>query len=253
MAQSFFQKIETLIKANLHAMVDEALDKNSVAVLDEYIRQAEDNLDDLEDALITVKGQVKTLRRKYETLKAEADAIDQDIDRLLELGKEELAIAAQSQYNTKVDLADEYRQQFLRQKEEADKLADARLKLETRLRTIKQEREHVLGLLELAKTKEIAAKSMKSLDSLDGVGDADIARVTDKIRSRIDRADAELEMRSGRLNNQMDEVLGRDRLNSQLAARKQRLGLEEPQEPRRRSKLPDLDEEEESLSSASDL
>ena len=253
MAQSFFQKIETLIKANLHAMVDEALDKNSVAVLDEYIRQAEDNLDDLEDALITVKGQVKTLRRKYETLKAEADAIDQDIDRLLELGKEELAIAAQSQYNTKVDLADEYRQQFLRQKEEADKLADARLKLETRLRTIKQEREHVLGLLELAKTKEIAAKSMKSLDSLDGVGDADIARVTDKIRSRIDRADAELEMRSGRLNDQMDEVLGRDRLNSQLAARKQRLGLEEPQEPRRRSKLPDLDEEEESLSSASDL
>ncbi|MCB0223021.1 MAG: hypothetical protein KDI02_05000, partial [Anaerolineae bacterium] len=125
--------------------------------------------------------------------------------------------------------------------------------LETRLRTIKQEREHVLGLLELAKTKEIAAKSMKSLDSLDGVGDADIARVTDKIRSRIDRADAELEMRSGRLNNQMDEVLGRDRLNSQLAARKQRLGLEEPQEQRRRSKLPDLDEEEESLSSASDL
>lgn len=254
MAQSFFQKIETLIKANLHAMVDEALDKNSVAVLDEYIRQAEDNLDDLEDALITVKGQVKTLRRKYETLKAEADAIDQDIDRLLELGKEELAVAAQSQYNTKVDLADEYRQQFLRQKEEADKLADARLKLETRLRTIKQEREHVLGLLELAKTKEIAAKSMKSLDSLDGVGDADIARVTDKIRSRIDRADAELEMRSGRLNNQMDEVLGRDRLNSQLAARKQRLGLEEePKEERRRSRLPDLDEEEESLSSTSDL
>ena len=44
MAQSFFQKIDTLIKANLHAMVDKALDSNSVAVLDEYIRQAEDNL-----------------------------------------------------------------------------------------------------------------------------------------------------------------------------------------------------------------
>lgn len=235
-------------------MVDEALDKNSVAVLDEYIRQAEDNLDDLEDALITVKGQVKTLRRKYETFRAEAEAIDKDIDRLLELGKEDLAMAAQSQYNTKFDLADEYRQQFLRQKEEADKLADARLKLETRLRTIKHEREHVLGLLELAKTKEIAAKSIKSLDSLDGVGDADIARVSDKIRSRIDRADAELEMRSGRLSNQMDEVLGRERLNTQLAARKQRLGLEEEKARSRRS-LDDLtlDDEEDSLSSSSDL
>jgi phage shock protein A len=225
MAQSFFQKVETLIKANLHAMVDEALDKNSVAVLDEYIRQAETNLDDLEDALITVKGQVKTLQRKYETFRAEAEAIDKDIDRLLNLGKEDLAVAAQSQYNSKMDLAEEYRQQYIRQKSEADNLADARLKLEARLRTIKQEREHVLGLLELAKTKEIAAKSMKSLDSLEGVGDSDIARVADKIRSRIDRADAEVEMRAGRLSNQMDDVLGRDRLEGQLAERRRRLGL----------------------------
>ena len=56
MAQSFFEKIETLIKANLHSMVDKALDQNSVAVLDEYIGQAETNLVDLEDAMITVKG-----------------------------------------------------------------------------------------------------------------------------------------------------------------------------------------------------
>lgn len=116
MAQSFFQKVETLIKANLHAMVDKALDENSVAVLDEYIRQAEGNLDDLEDALITVKGQVNTLKRKYDTLRAEADALDRDIDRLLNLGKEDLAVVAQSQYNSKADLAEEYREQYLRQK-----------------------------------------------------------------------------------------------------------------------------------------
>jgi phage shock protein A len=230
MAQTLFQKIDTLIKANLHAMVDRALDSNSVAVLDEYIRQAEDNLDDLEDALVTVKGQVKTLQRKYETFQAEAEALDRDIDRLLGLGKEDLAMAAQSQYNTKADLAEEYRQQYERQKTEADKLAEGRLKLEARLRTIKQEREHVLGLLELAKTKEIAAKSMKSLDSLEGVGDSDISRVADKIRERLDRADAEVEMRAGRLTNQMDDVLGKDRLDSQLAERRRRLGLDQESE-----------------------
>jgi phage shock protein A len=227
MAQSFFEKIDTLIKANLHAMVDKALDANSVAVLDEYIRQAEDNLDDLEEALVTVKGQVKTLKRKYEAFLAEAESLDADIDRLLKLGKEDLAMAAQSQYNTKMDLAEEYRQQYERQKEEADKLADARLKLESRLRTIKNEREHVLGLLELAKTKEIAAKSMKSLDALEGVGDSDIARVADKIRSRLDRADAEVEMRADRLSARMDDVLGKDQLSSQLAERRRRLGLDE--------------------------
>ncbi|MCB0155353.1 MAG: PspA/IM30 family protein [Anaerolineae bacterium] len=227
MAQSLFQKVQTLISANMHAMVDRALDSNSVAVLDEYIRQAEGNLDDLEDALVTVKGQVKTLQRKYETFRAEAEALDADIDRLLSLGKEDLAVAAQSQYNSKADLAEEYRQQYLNQKREADKLADARMKLETRLRSIKQEREHVLGLLELAKTKEIAAKSMKSLDSLEGVGDSDIARVADKIRARLDRADAEVEMRADRLSNQMDDVLQKDRLTGQLAERRRRLGLQD--------------------------
>ena len=90
MAQSLFQKVQTLISANMHAMVDSALDANSVAVLDEYIRQAENNLDDLEDALVTVKGQVKTLKRKYDTIRAEAEELDSDIDRLLKLGKEDL-------------------------------------------------------------------------------------------------------------------------------------------------------------------
>lgn len=227
MAQSLFQKVETLIKANLHAMVDKALDSNSIAVLDEYIRQAENNLDDLEEALVTVKGQVRTLQRKYEAFQAEADALDADIDRLLRLGKEDLAVAAQSQYNSKVDLAEEYRQQYERQKTEADKLADARLKLEARLRTIKLEREHVLGLLELAKTKEVAAKSMKSLDALEGVGDSDISRVADKIRARLDRADAEVEMRAGRLSNQMDEVLQTDKIKSQLAERRRRLAMDD--------------------------
>ncbi|MBN1220362.1 MAG: PspA/IM30 family protein [Anaerolineae bacterium] len=230
MAQSLFQKVQTLISANMHAMIDSALDANSVAVLDEYIRQAENNLDDLEDALVTVKGQVKTLKRKYEAFQAEADALDADIDRLLKLGKDDLAIAAQSQYNSKADLAEEYRQQYLRQKTEADKLADARLKLESRLRTIKQEREHVLGLLELAKTKEIAAKSMKSLDALEGVGDSDIARVADKIRARLDRADAEVEMRADRLSTRMDDVLQKDRLEGQLAERRRRLQLAEAEE-----------------------
>lgn len=230
MAQTFFQKIETLIKANLHSMVDQALDNRSVAVLDEYIRQAEDNLDNLEEALVTVKGQVKTLKRKYEALRAEADELDRDIDRLLRLGKEDLAVAAQSQFNAKSDLAEEYRQQYLNQKAEADKMADARLKLEARLRTIKQEREHVLGLLELAKTKEIAARSMKSLSDLEGVGDSDISRVADKIRQRLDRADAEVEMRADRLSTRMDDVLQKDRLQGQLAERRRRLGLETEEE-----------------------
>lgn len=223
---SLFSKVQTLISANLHSLVDKALKANSVAVLDEYIRQAEDNLDDLQDALITVRGQVKTLERKWKIFQAEAEQIDSDIDRLLRAGKEDLAMAAQSKYNSKIDMAEQYRKQFETQKGEADKLADARLKLEAKLTTIKQEREHLLALLELAKTKEVAAKTIRSLDDLQGIGDSDIARVGDAIRSRLDRADAEMETYSDRLDSRMDDVLDKAKLDDQLLERRRRLGLE---------------------------
>ena len=123
--------------------------------------------------------------------------------------------------------------QWERQQVEADKLNDARLKLEAKLTTIKQEREHLLALLELAKSKEIAAKTIRSLDDLEGVGDSDIARVGEQIRARLDRADAEIEMEATSLESQMDEVLGTAYLEDQLADRKRRLGLAEEEDEQR--------------------
>ncbi len=222
---SLLSKVQTLISASLHAMVDNALKANSVAVFDEYIRQAENNLDELEDALVTVRGQVKTLQRKYEMFQAEADQLDTDIDRLLKLGKDDLAVAAQAQYNSKVELGQDYKEQWEKQQVEADKLTNARLKLEAKLTMIKQEREQIVALIELARSKEIAAKTIRSLDDLEGLGDADIGHVTEQIRSRLDRADAAMEITSTKLETQMDEVLGKERLTDQLSERKRRLGL----------------------------
>lgn len=222
---SLLDKVNTLIMANLHSLVDRALQQNSVAVLDEYIRQAENNLAALEDAVATVGGNVRTLKRKYEEYAAAAQQLDRDIDTLLQKGQETLAAAAQSDLNSKERLADEYRAQYEQQSAEHQKLMDARLKLEAKLTTIKQEREHLLALLELAKSKEVSLKAIKSLDDLAGIGDSDVARIGDQIRARLDQASARMEMATTRLDQQMDEILERDKIDSQLAERKRRLGL----------------------------
>mgnify|MGYP000206239476 CR=1 FL=1 len=222
---SLLEKVQTLISANLHALVDKALQSNSLAVFDEYIRKIEDNLEDLEDAAATVGGQVKTLKRKTEEFEAKAAKLDKDIDTFLRKGREDLAIAAQSQLNRTQTLAQEYREQYERQQKEYQKLLDAKLKLEARLTEIKQQREELQALLDLAKSKEIAAKTLSSLDDLAGVGDADIARIADRIRARLDKAAARAEMQAQRLDVQMDEVLETERLRLQLEERKKRLGL----------------------------
>jgi len=224
---SLIDKVQTLISANLHAMVDKALESNSVAVMDEYIRQADDNLEKLEDTVVTVGGTVKTLKRKYEQHQAEAEKIDRSIDTLLLQGKKELAAAAQSRLNSSQRIAADYQGQWAEQQKQYEQLLSARRKLEAKLTTIRQEREHLQALLELAKSKEVAIKAIKSLDDLAGVGDADIARIGESIRARLDRASAQSEMYAGRLEAQMDEVLEKSEIDIQLAERMRRLGLQD--------------------------
>ncbi|OQY21440.1 MAG: hypothetical protein B6I34_07290 [Anaerolineaceae bacterium 4572_32.1] len=115
---SLLKKIDTLIKANLHALVDKALQSNSLAVVDQYIRQVEDNLEDLEDAAATVGGQVKTLKRKMDEFESKAAELDRNIDLFLKQGKEELAMATQSKLNSTQRTAESYREQWERQQGE---------------------------------------------------------------------------------------------------------------------------------------
>lgn len=222
---SLLQKIDTLIKANLHALVDKALKSNSLAVVDQYVRQVEDNLEDLEDAAATVGGQVKTLERKMKEFETKVAELDRNIDLFLKQGREELALAVQSKLNSTQRMAENYREQWERQQREYKTLLDAKLKLEARLVTVKQEREELRALLELAKAKEVTTRAIKSLDDLVGAGDADVAQMAESIRARLDKASARSEMLASRLDAQMDEVLERDLLDAQLAERKARLGL----------------------------
>lgn len=223
---SLLEKVRTLISANLHAIVDAALKSNSISVVDQYIRQIEDSLEDLEDATATVGGQVKTLRRKLEEYRRKADELDRNIDLFLKDGKEEVAAAAQSKLNSTQRLVVNYEEQLARQEKEFAALQDARLKLEAKLTSIRQEREELQALLDLARSKELTAKAIGSLDDLAGSGDTDVARIAESIRARLDKATAKTEMLATSLDAQMDEILERHAIDQQLAERKERLGIE---------------------------
>jgi len=108
---TILEKAQTLISANLHAMVDRALEANSVAVMKQYIRDAEGNLAELEEAAATVGGEVKTLERRYLEYKKKSDGLDRNIDMLLMQGKTDLARAAQNELNSARRLQEQYHEQ----------------------------------------------------------------------------------------------------------------------------------------------
>lgn len=220
---NLLEKVSVLISANLHALVDQALKANSLAVVDQYIRQVEDNLESLADAAATVGGEIKSLRRKLDEHQKKAEGLDRAVDVFLAANNDTAAAATQSQLNSVQHLIETYTEQIAVQEVEYQKLLNAKVKLEGRLAAIKQQRTELQSLLELAKSKEIVVKTVKNLDALMGSGDSDISRIAQSIYSRLDKATAATEMRAISLDEQIDQVLGRDLIDQQLAERRKRL------------------------------
>jgi len=221
---SLLERVGTLISANLNWMVGQALKANSMAVVDEYIRKVEDNLEALEDAAATVGGEAKTLRRKYEEFSAKANELDNNIDLFLKEGKESLATAAQSRFNTVQRLATQYKDQSEAQEAEFQKLLESRLKLEAKLTEVRQERVELQAMLELAKSKELTHKVVEGVSGVT-TAESGMSDIRESIQKRLDKASTQSKMDAGRLENQMSEVLEQDLLQRQLADRKKKLGV----------------------------
>ncbi len=220
---SLLQKINTLISANLHGIVDRALEGNSLTVMDQYIRDVERNLEALEDSAATVGGTVRTLKRKYEEFANQAEKLDRDIDTLIMKGKDDLAAAAQAELNTKQQLAQDYYEQWQAQQKQYQQMLDMRVKLESRMTTIKQERERLRSLLELMESKKQMTKTIKKIDKIATVDDAEISSLAEQIRQRIDTEDARQEIASMRLAEDIEQAVGGNEIELQLEERKRRL------------------------------
>ncbi len=222
---SLWQKIRTLFSAKLHDVVDRTLEKNDIAVYDEYIRQAAKEIEQFKKLTVPMYGQVKTTKRRREALAEKATKMDAAIDRFLQSGKRTQAMVTLKQFNSAMDMIKTYDSSLKKQVVALEQIEDIRIKLEGRLATARQEREELVYLLELAKSKEVATKAMRSLDDLMGQGNSDVANAAENIRSRLDHADASWEVQTSRLDHQLDGAMQDLEVEAELAARMDRLGL----------------------------
>lgn len=223
---SLFQKLRTLFRANLHDLADKAIEKNSLAVYDEYIRRAEREVEQFRKTIAPMFAQVKKSRRRRNQLAEEATKLDYMVDQYLGRGKKTEALVSLRKFNATMKLIKDYDRSLERQVTAAEALRDIELKLAGRLDVARHEREELAFLLELAKAKEKSTQAMRSLDALVGQGDAELSRAAESIRSRLDHADAAWEVQTESLDHQLDDAMDNIELEADLAARMERLGLE---------------------------
>jgi phage shock protein A len=215
---TLMEEVEALISANVRSLVDSAVQANSLAGLDHYLRQVEDYSEAVHEAETTVGGELKAVRRRKASLEQRVADLDRAINVFLCEHKEDLAFAAQSRLNSLHQLLAEYTTTLERLTDAFDRRHDARLKLQAKRTRVEREREELQVLLDLARS--VGAKGqVTSLDELVSAGDADIATLAKSIQARLDTASA---AGSEVQRTQMLEIKALER---QLAARKAHLGL----------------------------
>jgi phage shock protein A len=222
---SLLQKLRTLFRASLHEAADQALQKSDLSVYDEFIRQAENEVNEFKLSIAPMFAQVKTSSRRREALATKAAEQDLLVDHYLKNGKKTEAMVMQKQFSSTMQLIRTYDESLEKQVSAAETLQDVQVKLEGRLAIAKQEREELSFLLKMAKAKEISTRAMKSLDDLIVNEDTEVAAAAENIRRRLDHADAAWEVQASSLDTQLDDAMQSLEVEAELAARMERLGL----------------------------
>ncbi|HLY25224.1 MAG TPA: PspA/IM30 family protein [Aggregatilineales bacterium] len=222
MAQTLLGKIKLLVMATLHGLVDQALRSNSLAVFDEYIRDAERSMETLKSALVDLKVTISTLKARYDEAANEAARLDMQIDASLQADKPVLAKVGQSRLNHQLEIARTYQEQYDKQTATYNMLLEVTQVLQSKVEVLRAQRQQVATLLELVKSKKVIAQSIQDVEA---IADNHSARMIEDIKTQLDQADARLEGASTRLSSQIEQEIGDSTLNAQLEARRQKLGL----------------------------
>ncbi|GIW05207.1 MAG: phage shock protein A [Dehalococcoidia bacterium] len=220
---SILDRVTLLVSANINALLDKALSLNRLAVFDEYLNRMGEAYESLQTAEGIERGRTRTLLRQLEETEAEVNKLDDDVDRLLQKGERGLAAARQAVLNTKLGLLEDIRENLQQSQLEAQKLADAKAKLQAQIEVTKARRQELVSLIEQKRASDLRLKAQQ------GIRDIGDKTKTDAL---IERARQELEIAQGKeeaardtLEARIDEVLGVDEIEQQLAAREARLGL----------------------------
>ncbi len=222
---TLMQKIGTLIQGSLHELVDKAMREKSLAVIDVYIRDAGEGLNELNDAIGTLQANLTGFTRERDNLAARATELDDATNRFLLKGDNSKAQA------TSAELMHVKELMAMQEKtiEQATKdLAEQRRGkdiLQTRITTMRYEREKLAALLEMAKAKEANLHARQKAADVLGGGDIDMDNLAKSIYNRLDKADADLKESQNTLENSIDEAIDTDKVDADLEERRRKLGL----------------------------
>ncbi len=231
--ESILGKVKLLLTANIQDLLDKALNANKPAVFDEQINILQGSLEKITVALGESIGREKTLTREIEELQEQLATTDEEIDRLLALEAKEtdssrlasiraLAVNRQANYNSLGQVLELKQDQLEDVRQQTAQLQDAKIKLAARIDTLRAQKTRLLALISERKAAEAQGRALSTADIMSRFSPEQLIR---EEQEAVERARGIVAARSSTVEQQLDDLLGNDVLQRQLAARRARMQL----------------------------
>ena len=226
-------KAKLLLTANIHDLLDRALNANKPAVFDEQINQLQGSLEKITVCLGESIGRERTLTREIAESKEDLAKIDGEIDRLLEVEEKEqdqvrrasisaLASNRQANYNSLGQVLELKEEQLAETQGQTGQLQDAKVKLSARVDMLRAQKSRLLALVSERKAAEAQGKALSTADILSRFSPESLIR---EEQQAVERARGIVAARTSTVEQQLDDVLGNDLLQQQIEERRARKRL----------------------------
>jgi phage shock protein A len=222
---TLMQKISTLIQGSLHELVDRAMREKSLAVIDVYIRDAGEGLNELNDAIGTLQANLTGFTREHDALAERAVVLDGAINNFLLKNDNTKAQAASAELMHIKELMTMQEQTIAQAQKDLAEQRRGKDILQTKITTMRYEREKLAALLEMAKAKEANLRARQKASDVLGSGDIDMDNLAKSIYSRLDKADADLKESENTLEGSIDSAIDADKVDIDLEERRRKLGI----------------------------
>jgi phage shock protein A len=222
MQSSLGQKLRLVVLGNAHELLNKAIDTNSPAALNQYVRDIEDNLAQLRGSAASQEGQLRTMTREASDVQSSVTTAKVTITKILagsDPKKDAIAAIKASEVVHMQQRLQESNDAIDQQKLAVSKINEAVHQLEEKHDDVMHKVRELSRLDRDSKAKEAAARSIESANQLLGNG-IDINDVKDRLNRRNDVASARFDQAMssgvGGVGGQIDDPEHLDAVNSLL-------------------------------------
>jgi phage shock protein A len=217
------------VNQKLHEVVDRALEAQSLALYDQYLREVEAYGQQIEESAATMYAGIQANKRRLERHEAELARLASRVDAALAAGESERARLLQADLAVQQELVETTRGQIANQEDDRQRLLAGREETRLRLQTMQAERPSVEALMAMIRAGRLADQIEITLGGLAQLGvESAAGRVASGIQQRLDEAEARWQMVAGSLGIDPASVATeKAQLDDQLAERMRRLGLDQ--------------------------